>query len=254
MPFFIKQIYRTRNPLFNQCSFFVLKIISCRIHSNTSIQPRPFGLYRGGTNGAGKMETTGARQRRRGFNLIEAAIVLGLVGLVVGGIWVAASAVYENYKVNKTVEGVSTIARNVQNLISERDALAMWSWFMLNDTLLAANAIPQDWVHGTQIIHPYGSNLKIFIDHDWGTRFDFELANIPQSACVNIVIRMGSIAGAARSIEYSGLTNGIGLGEISVNYPHFITFSFPVSMDDAKTACNQEFNLVFMTFGYTRIN
>lgn len=33
---------------------------------------------------------------RLGFNLIEAAIVLGVVGLVIGGIWVAASAVRNN--------------------------------------------------------------------------------------------------------------------------------------------------------------
>lgn len=31
--------------------------------------------------------------RRRGFNLIEAAIVLGVIGLVIGGIWVAAAAI-----------------------------------------------------------------------------------------------------------------------------------------------------------------
>ncbi len=31
--------------------------------------------------------------RRKGFNLVEAAIVLGVIGLVIGGIWVAASSV-----------------------------------------------------------------------------------------------------------------------------------------------------------------
>lgn len=37
---------------------------------------------------------------RRGFSLIEAAIVLGIVGLVIGGIWVAASAISHRQKDN----------------------------------------------------------------------------------------------------------------------------------------------------------
>jgi len=36
------------------------------------------------------------RPRRNAFSLIEAAIVLGIVGLVIGGIWVAAAAVSQN--------------------------------------------------------------------------------------------------------------------------------------------------------------
>jgi type II secretory pathway pseudopilin PulG len=31
------------------------------------------------------------RQSQQGFNLIEAAIVLGVIGLVIGGIWVGAA-------------------------------------------------------------------------------------------------------------------------------------------------------------------
>jgi len=35
---------------------------------------------------------------QHGFNLIEAAIVLGIVGLVLGGIWIAASSVMERQR------------------------------------------------------------------------------------------------------------------------------------------------------------
>lgn len=44
----------------------------------------------------------------RGFNLVEAAIVLGVVGLVIGGIWSAASAIRTNYLVNQTYNGIMT--------------------------------------------------------------------------------------------------------------------------------------------------
>lgn len=40
----------------------------------------------------------------KGFSLIEAAIVLGVVGLVVAGIWIAAAAIKSNMRVGKTAE------------------------------------------------------------------------------------------------------------------------------------------------------
>jgi hypothetical protein len=45
-------------------------------------------------------------RRKRGFNLIEAAIVLGVVGLVIGGIWVAASSVSRTMGINQIVKDV----------------------------------------------------------------------------------------------------------------------------------------------------
>jgi hypothetical protein len=66
-----------------------------------------------------------ARIKRRGFNLIDAAIVLALVGLVVGGIWVAAAHFSEEYKVNKTVQDLELIVKKIQNLISYHDAEAI---------------------------------------------------------------------------------------------------------------------------------
>jgi hypothetical protein len=44
--------------------------------------------------------------RQRGFNLIEAAIVLGVIGLVIGGIWTAAASTYEKMKWAEFEKGV----------------------------------------------------------------------------------------------------------------------------------------------------
>ncbi len=43
---------------------------------------------------------------RRGFNLVEAAIVLGVVGLVIGGIWTGAASVKQNHWISETSKGV----------------------------------------------------------------------------------------------------------------------------------------------------
>jgi len=58
---------------------------------------------------------TPARQKR-GFSLIEAAIVLAIVGLVIGGIWMAASAVNAAQRVNRTNEQVGYVVQKMRSL------------------------------------------------------------------------------------------------------------------------------------------
>lgn len=60
-----------------------------------------------------------APTRRSGFNLVEAAIVLGVVGLIIGGIWVAANAVNEQRRVSQTVSNILQIEQNVRRLFPQ---------------------------------------------------------------------------------------------------------------------------------------
>lgn len=57
-----------------------------------------------------------APRNRKGFSLVEAAIVLGVVGLVIGGIWVAAATIRENRKIDDAVSGVHVISENIRHL------------------------------------------------------------------------------------------------------------------------------------------
>jgi type II secretory pathway pseudopilin PulG len=105
------------------------------------------------------MEGFTKRQERRGFNLIETAIVLGMVGIVIGGIWVGAATVSENIKVKKTIEGILAIARNIQSLISARDSIAIGNSINITSTLIQAEAYPKDWINGSTVKSPFGGNV-----------------------------------------------------------------------------------------------
>jgi len=52
---------------------------------------------------------------RRAFSLIEAAIVLGIVGLVVGGIWAAAASVHAKMKVSSAIEATGHTISRIQS-------------------------------------------------------------------------------------------------------------------------------------------
>ena len=137
-----------------------------------------------------------AHKTRMGFNLIEAAIVLAVVGGVIGGIWVSAAAVYENHKVNKTVEGLALVADNIQRLFSEADAIAINSGpspvTPAQAAALVSYLFPEDWVTSDGIAY---SPIGIRSDEigSIGSSFRIHLRGVPVKWCDRLVTKMSLI-------------------------------------------------------------
>lgn len=64
---------------------------------------------------------------RSGFSLVEAAIVLGVVGLVVGGIYLTATTVRNRHRLDETYNGVLSGIVAIQNSISPTMTAALMS-------------------------------------------------------------------------------------------------------------------------------
>lgn len=62
------------------------------------------------------------KNNKHGFSLIEAAIVLAVVGLVVAGIWVAAATLKQRWFEQQFMEGLLVLATNAQKYLSQKDA------------------------------------------------------------------------------------------------------------------------------------
>lgn len=99
-----------------------------------------------------------ATHQRRGFNLVEAAIVLGIVGLVIGGIWVAAANVQENLRISRAQQDVLSIISNLRSLFST--APVVWGgpdpYDSRVNTALNSSVFPADSIQGTQVLNPWG--------------------------------------------------------------------------------------------------
>lgn len=135
---------------------------------------------------------------RRGFNLVEAAIVLGVIGLVIGGIWVVASTVTENQRLNQAVTGVESMVRQYRNIYAgQGPASIQWGASWVNTNLFT---LPAGWTRGGYPTNPWGSG--VYIDTGGGNMggccgtnpdIEFYFYNVPRARCINLAMGLSKL-------------------------------------------------------------
>ena len=176
-----------------------------------------------------------ARTGKRGFNLIEAAIVLGVIGLIIGGIWVAAAAVQNNLRISNSSRNLIQIVQNIRNLYyGQSPATAT-----ITTTLISAGSIPADMVNGTTIVNAW--NGAVTVELATTDTFDVSFDNVPQGACIDLITKN------------TNLSTGIGLSRIVVTpgtASAVTTTTFPILPSAAVTSCaNASDNMIVWRFG-----
>lgn len=156
---------------------------------------------------------------RKGFNLIEAAIVLGVVGFVIGGIWYAAAGFNENRLANKTVADVFYIAQGLQSKLSAADAAQIPAWSQIGSYAIAADIYPKDWIQNGIAISPYGTTSGIT---NTGGSFDFYFRVKTHSQCIRLLNAFharskNSFYGLSGVAYLQTATNGTNLMDIAVS-------------------------------------
>lgn len=194
--------------------------------------------------------------KRRGFNLVEAAIVLGVVGLVIGGIWVAASAVNSNFALSGTQTDIVSIISNVQKTFTRQDIYAYPSLTDITATGINAGVFPSSWIKNGVATNAWGGGVTLRMGQSLisGGHFSLSLLYVPQDVCIKLVTRISSLQGPASYQE------GIGLGSLQIKNIADTTNRltpidlFPVSVSRAEAACIGNDNRIIFNFVATRPN
>lgn len=153
----------------------------------------------------------------KGFTLTEAAIVLGIVGLILGAIWVAASAVYNNMRVEAANKQLMTIVQNVRSLYAT-------STQMDNATtaqLASAGVFPSDTNPGSGAPqNSWGGNITVArnaagagLCPTIGDCFSVSFAGVPQGPCIKMGVANG---GQGRDSGLVGISNAAVTAETNV--------------------------------------
>ena len=150
---------------------------------------------------------------RRGFSLIEAVIVLALVGLVLGGIWAAAASVNKTRMVSDVYRATLQIVQLTQKTFRQSvpDSLfimrifendAEWPsdvfkprtnniqysdapWAGTSNPRLQINGMPANSTSGTYTAPAAGAYILVYTD-------------IPASLCRQLTLRLGTVATSMR--------------------------------------------------------
>lgn len=135
------------------------------------------------------------KRRCKGFTLTEMAIVLGIVGIILGAIWTAGASVYRNQRVSKAQQQITMLAANIKAHYSTRNDFNNYgSGYDLQPELLSAGVIPSDLGNATSAVLTtgIGGTLKIYTYGPAGRvrYFNIHLTQIEKdSECIALLIR-----------------------------------------------------------------
>lgn len=180
--------------------------------------------------------------------------MLGLVGLVIGGIWVAASTVTASLKMRNAVQGIIFTATSLQNGISGSQGLAIGEGVNIGATAIRAGWVPADWVNGTTLTNPIGTTVSLANYNGGGVpRFDIGMRGVARADCIKLVSAISSFEKSTATAWTDNLSLGLIFIQIlNATTPYTSYASFPVI--PTSTACVVANNDVFFTFKYTRSN
>jgi type II secretory pathway pseudopilin PulG len=200
-----------------------------------------------------------AHKTRMGFNLIEATIVLAVVGGVIGGIWGAVRTVDDYRKTERLISMILETMANARNLIPAS---------MVHDTQYASSNytnwsdmqklfFPQDGLMGTSKtnawcnnagVNPFGGCIAVSIvpRSDGALSFNapggaliISLTYIPKSACIKALTRITRF----HKDELYNVGNAYGVNK---------TTSFPVP--SSTPICSSNSNDFYIMFKFARNN
>ncbi|MDP9127851.1 MAG: hypothetical protein M3N08_06305 [Pseudomonadota bacterium] len=204
-----------------------------------------------------------------GFSLTELAIVLGVIGLILGGVWTVAGQGREKARQTQLTQDMLLVVKNVRAAFAGQNGLS-GAVTTITPQLIFQGAIPNDMVRNGGCTSVYAGQ-PYCADHPWGASpatvasgsfvicpwryngdtacaanvptsqqtFAVELRGLPQESCIKIAT-LNSGAGSP-----SGLVDVV-INTKSVVNSAGVTHQFPVKSTDASVICTNNSTIDFV--------
>jgi len=167
--------------------------------------------------------------KKRGFTLTEIAIVLGIIGLILGAVWAAATAVYSNIRVSQAEQGITQTAQAVRSMFAASGNTGVAALTIIT----TPGMFPVSWVNGVNYGNPWNppTGVASYVNGN-GTFFDIELTGVPNAACAALANYFGFSASSQNNGQIVGLW-GATVGT-AAGYAASLATAFPVAFAAAN--------------------
>jgi len=146
------------------------------------------------------------RLGNRGFTLLEATLVLGILGIVVAGILIASGNAMAGQKRKHQAEQVITTLGNMRNYLKSIDLSTIPGGILLPPDVIKLGLLPSDAVNGVNTgRNAYGGNLLPGFNAS-SNQVIIGLEGIPSDACVDLLYN--HFGGSSDVTQSGGSTTG----------------------------------------------
>jgi prepilin-type N-terminal cleavage/methylation domain-containing protein len=131
-------------------------------------------------------------QKRKAFTLTELAIVLGVIGIIIGGVWYGAANVQENARLASAETEISTITQNMTSLMQGGYNPGYGAGTNITPQMITAKVIPS-WATApapnnlTTGSHPWYPNMLMYWMSASPKTYRLSLYQVSMKGCVGLV-------------------------------------------------------------------
>lgn len=154
-----------------------------------------------------------SRRQQKAFSLIEAAIVLGIIGLVISGVWVASSTVSSRLRLKDTMDVVMQLRQTAFSMAKQMPFCATYNgvgcdsnYFDLTGHLLRTGA-PGGFNRMSSSFLTNGRTYFAAYLHPGSDYYDDEGNHVHSSTCISSVMYL-DVRGSSIAVTGAQKTNG----------------------------------------------
>ncbi|MEJ0061694.1 MAG: type 4 pilus major pilin [Alphaproteobacteria bacterium] len=159
-----------------------------------------------------------ARKFCAGVTLIELAIVFGVAGVILGGVWLVIVSTRDSVKLQQTGEQLLVINKNIRTYYQERPCIAATGDLTATLTAINPPLIPREMLQANNISSPWGTAVTVTRGTVAGTgaagcdapeafQYTVDYLNLPPAACAALVLKATAPGEISRGLAAASIND-----------------------------------------------